>query len=360
MAEPVFADEKPSAVTGSAGLSQGDGSASDPEAIFPWIFERAKQEKSRFQEGIEETDRLRQGQEEKSAQEQEKKSAQKRVQSALGRELLAGYELIRGITEETPWLIRVNQGTCTVTIYRILDIPKEEIPFSRGFDTIVKEAQQETETGNEAQQEQGTENGNEPVGTVSGRDASEDRESQKDIPSLEDFNPVLRELRPVVLRQFRKVKDTADPAPEREDVLLLPVYACPCSVGADGGTPNGTYQIMDHLRWHELIGPAWGQWCCHFASSFLFHSIPYSRPNDPNSLDQYAYNMLGKPASHGCVRLAAVDAKFIYDNIPSGTRVEVFTGGISDDPLGKPDRPFVGTWDRYYDPTDPEYRPQTQ
>jgi len=32
---------------------------------------------------------------------------------------------------------------------------------------------------------------------------------------------------------------------------------------------------------------------------------------------------LGKPASHGCVRMTVEDAKWIYDTIPNGTKVIV-------------------------------------
>ena len=91
--------------------------------------------------------------------------------------------------------------------------------------------------------------------------------------------------------------------------------------------------------------------------SFLFHSLPYDRPNDPNSLQKDVYNLLGTAASHGCIRLAAVDAKYIYDHIPSGGKVEIFSGTAKDDPLGTPQRPFIGVWEGTYDPTDPEFRP---
>ncbi len=40
-----------------------------------------------------------------------------------------------------------------------------------------------------------------------------------------------------------------------------PVKAFCCSVGLNNATPDGTFSILDHLRWHELMGPSWGQWC---------------------------------------------------------------------------------------------------
>ena len=144
---------------------------------------------------------------------------------------------------------------------------------------------------------------------------------------------------------------------EEDQVVNIPIYACPCSVGENGKTPNGTYTIQDHLRWHELVGPTWGQWCSHFARAFLFHSLPYEKRNDPNSLQPDVYNKIGTAASHGCVRLTAVDAKYIFDNLPIGSKVEIFTGTKDDDPLGKPTRPYIGEWTETYDPTDPEFDP---
>lgn len=132
-----------------------------------------------------------------------------------------------------------------------------------------------------------------------------------------------------------------------------PVKAFACSVGLGGATPDGTFSIKDHLRWHELMGPSWGQWCSHITSSILFHSIPYSAPNDKYSMSTRGYNLLGQPASHGCVRLAASSAKYIYDNVPIGTPVVIFHGSSKDDPLGKPMTPYVGSWTHTYDPTDP-------
>ena len=47
-------------------------------------------------------------------------------------------------------------------------------------------------------------------------------------------------------------------------------------------------------------------------------------------------NSLGSPMSHGCVRLTAIDAKWIYDNVSSGTTVRI--GDNLDYPLTNPTR----------------------
>lgn len=131
------------------------------------------------------------------------------------------------------------------------------------------------------------------------------------------------------------------------------IKAFACSVGAGGATPTGTFKLLDKLRWHELMGPSWGQWCSHITSDILFHSIPYNRYQDNRSMNPNNYNLLGQAVSHGCIRLAAGDAKYIYDNCPIGTPVVIFYGSSKKDPLGKPMPKYVGSWDRNYDPTDP-------
>lgn len=140
-----------------------------------------------------------------------------------------------------------------------------------------------------------------------------------------------------------------------------PVKALLCSVGLNGATPTGTRYIADKLRWHELMGPCWGQYCSHLGttryetwSDYLFHSILYNRPGDPYSLSPSSYNALGQAASHGCIRLTVGGAKYIYDNCPIGTPVTIFDGTSANDPLGKPK--LNPSWippTQYWDPTDP-------
>lgn len=60
----------------------------------------------------------------------------------------------------------------------------------------------------------------------------------------------------------------------------------------------------------------WTQFC----GNYLFHSVLYN----PGSMTSIQDGRLGINASHGCVRLDINDAKWIYDNIPWGTRVVVY------------------------------------
>ena len=62
-----------------------------------------------------------------------------------------------------------------------------------------------------------------------------------------------------------------------------------------------------------------------YFTGFMFHSELYTSQNE-NTLITDDYNMLGYPRSHGCMRMRAVDAKWIYDNCHSGTVVEIIDG----------------------------------
>lgn len=114
-----------------------------------------------------------------------------------------------------------------------------------------------------------------------------------------------------------------------------PIKAMTCSVGVNNSTPVGTFTLYSHYRWWYLYGPSIGQYCCHFASDYLFHSVPmkgYSK--DPYNLRADDFNKLGTAASEGCVRLSVADAKWIYDNVPSGSKVVI--SDHEPTPLGKP------------------------
>ena len=72
---------------------------------------------------------------------------------------------------------------------------------------------------------------------------------------------------------------------------------------------------------------------------------------DPRTLIPSSYNNLGKRVSHGCVRLQVIDAKWIFDNCPRGTKITIYNSS-DPGPLGKPALqkiPGSQTWD----PTDP-------
>lgn len=133
----------------------------------------------------------------------------------------------------------------------------------------------------------------------------------------------------------------------------VPVIAFVCSAG--NHTPKGTFKIKDKLRWHELDGPSWGQWCEHLTTDILFHSVYYDRERDNKSLNVKAYNKLGTVASHGCIRLRAGDAKWIYDNCDIGTKVTIYDNKKVPGPFDQPKAEKLSS-NHTWDPTDPAFK----
>ncbi len=129
-----------------------------------------------------------------------------------------------------------------------------------------------------------------------------------------------------------------------------PITAFVCSTGA--ATPLGTFYTMDKHRWWTLDGPCYGQYCTRITAHVLFHSVWYRVNENPATQAYSQYNKLGTAASHGCTRLTTAASKWIYDNCPTGTKVIIFAGTSSDDPLGKPEFIHVEGY-QGWDPTDP-------
>ncbi len=93
-----------------------------------------------------------------------------------------------------------------------------------------------------------------------------------------------------------------------------------CTTGASGTpTKKGTFSVgskgksfgtSSYTCWY------WTQW----SGNYLFHSVLYK----PGSMSKISDGRLGMSLSHGCVRLAIDNAKWIYNNVPRGTKVVVY------------------------------------
>lgn len=133
-----------------------------------------------------------------------------------------------------------------------------------------------------------------------------------------------------------------------------PVKAMVCSCGK--ATPkSGVYNISYKYRWLALFGNVYGQYSTRIVGHILFHSVPYFS-TDPNTLEYEEYDKLGTSASAGCIRLTVKDAKWIYDNVASGSQVEFYSDS-NPGPLGKPTAQKISNNEyRDWDPTDPDPR----
>lgn len=91
-----------------------------------------------------------------------------------------------------------------------------------------------------------------------------------------------------------------------------------CSTGIPTEeTPKGSFVTKEKGEWffsnkYNQGGKYWTQ----IVGDILFHSIPFD--NDKTTIVDYT---LGEPASHGCIRLSIEDSKWIYDNIPRGSKI---------------------------------------
>lgn len=143
---------------------------------------------------------------------------------------------------------------------------------------------------------------------------------------------------------------------DEQGEYTVPYKAMVCSTGLYNATPRGVFQISTKYLWRELYGGVYGQYATRIHGGVLFHSVPYySKSKDALCTDKY--NKLGQQASMGCVRLTVEDAKWIADNCPAGTSVEIYD---SDDPgpLGKPEAMKIDTDspNKGWDPTDSDER----
>ena len=159
---------------------------------------------------------------------------------------------------------------------------------------------------------------------------------------------------PYYIRVNRQANCVTVYTKDAEGNYSVPVKSMICSVGLTGETPLGVYSIYARYQWRPLFGGSYGQYTLRFKGHFLFHSVPYSQQSKDSLLDG-AFNKLGEPASQGCVRLMAIDAKWLYDNCINGTKVEIYDSP-DPGPLGKPagykiseNSPYKG-----WDPTDPD------
>lgn len=144
---------------------------------------------------------------------------------------------------------------------------------------------------------------------------------------------------------------------DEEGEFTIPYKCFICSTGEDSSTPIGTYTTEENYRWRLLFGPCYGQYATRIVDHILFHSVPYEE-EDPSTLEYEEYNELGNSVSAGCIRLCVRDAKWIYDNCPTGTTVIIYddeseTAPVEPDAIYKID---PASDNRGWDPTDPDHR----
>ncbi|MBP6161944.1 MAG: L,D-transpeptidase [Clostridia bacterium] len=162
----------------------------------------------------------------------------------------------------------------------------------------------------------------------------------------------------------------------------VPAYAVRCSTGMNPWPtpttpPDKPIIISGHRRTlvpfasSKSEGLCWVRYATHIRSSIWFHSIPLDYENGQPIDYSKAYMKYGyvslyhqRKSSHGCIRLAVRDAKFLHDNARRGLPVYILSSSkgyqlAPAQPLPVPQNPELR---RGWDPTDwnaPNYKPMT-
>ncbi len=168
---------------------------------------------------------------------------------------------------------------------------------------------------------------------------------------VQDLEPLIGANGPFLLRINKEMNTTTVYVQDGANGYIIPLKSFLCSCGDD--TPVGTFRTPEKYRWRLMNSGVSCQYATRLGSglSFLFHSIIYDRA-DINTMWPETYNYLGVARSAGCIRFTSGDAKWIYDNCPIGTTVEVYNSLIPG-PYERPAIEDVIPSDQHWDPTDP-------
>ena len=98
-----------------------------------------------------------------------------------------------------------------------------------------------------------------------------------------------------------------------------------CTTGAKNTpTKKGTFQAVGPIsEWYYMANSSvWVRYAFQIEGNYFFHSLLYSYKGQEKPSSTSVHN-LGRNASHGCVRLALEDVKWIYENCTVGMTVEI-------------------------------------
>lgn len=115
---------------------------------------------------------------------------------------------------------------------------------------------------------------------------------------------------------------------EKDDdgAYTVPIYHAICSTGRTSSrTPVGFYTVKRHKMWVTWAEGEYSAYNLEFAGNLKFHSVLYTH-KDFSELYGNMTARLGTPASAGCIRLTAKDAKWIYELVEDGTPIEIIQG----------------------------------
>lgn len=239
--------------------------------------------------------------------------------------------------------MKLDDSTENVLLEEDMRQGKNQSRDDRQEDITQGESQSEKSGKDAAQGESQSENRQEDV---SQKENTQEKDSQQSASDEAEF--------PYYIKVNRRQNCITVYTSDENGEYTVPYKAMICSTGLYNATPRGTFHLSTKYLWRELYGKVYGQYATRITGGVLFHSVPYYKKSK-SALCTEKYNKLGQQASMGCVRLTVEDAKWIADNCPSGTTVEIYE---DDDPgpLGKPEAAHIDTDspNKGWDPTDPD------
>ena len=239
--------------------------------------------------------------------------------------------------------MKLDDSTENVLLEEDMRQGKSQSRDDRQEDITQSESQSEKSGKDAVQGESQSENRQEDV---SQKENTQEKDSQQPASDKTEF--------PYYIKINRRQNCITIYTSDENGEYTVPYKAMICSTGLYNATPRGTFHLSTKYLWRELYGKVYGQYATRITGGVLFHSVPYYKKSK-SALCTEKYNKLGQQASMGCVRLTAEDAKWIADNCPSGTTVEIYE---DDDPgpLGKPEAAHIDTDspNKGWDPTDPD------
>ena len=118
-------------------------------------------------------------------------------------------------------------------------------------------------------------------------------------------------------------------------------------------TPTGVFKLEKQKRWYQfLIGKYWTQYCIRYTGDIYMHG-PLYREARGDTMHIKEYNRNGTASTSGCLAMVTADIKWIWDNCPDGTTLEIVNGATIGTTANAPER--ISENGPAIDPTDPEF-----
>lgn len=88
-------------------------------------------------------------------------------------------------------------------------------------------------------------------------------------------------------------------------------------------TPVGTFTLGDKEEWHTWTWTdTYSPYCIEYDNGLYIHGPIYNSKNF-DDVQQSSINDVGTNATSGCIRMYTEDCKWIYQNCPSGTKLQI-------------------------------------